>query len=101
MFNFKVVASANSFVYFPENKETIKSISEKFNVSENCVVSTATMPEKGDVVFVNGNAKNVYVVRPLENLVKVAEKLNVNIETLKTNNNLKSNNLFIGQKIYY
>lgn len=45
--------------------------------------------------------KNYYVVKPLQSLASVAKILGVSEEVLIEKNNLKSNKLFIGQKIYY
>lgn len=101
MLDIKSVKQADNFVYYPKSGEDITAICEKFNVDASCVVATSEILEEGDVVIINKNAKKVYYAKPLDNLFKVAEYLNVDIKTLKQMNNLKSTKLFIGQKLFY
>ena len=54
---------------------------------------------KGDLLYISTQNALIYVVKPLENINTIAKKLNVTKEQLIEKNNLKSTNLFIGQKL--
>ena len=54
----------------------------------------------GKVLFLPETHFSSYVVRPFDTLQSVAEINNMSVEQLRTKNNLQSDYIFVGQKLY-
>lgn len=98
----KVIKNKN-FIYKVKEGDTLLSVSNKFKILEstliedNCLQSSEIL--KGDLLYISCENAFIYVVKPLDNLKIIAQKYNVTPEYIQTKNNLKTNNLFIGQKL--
>lgn len=97
----------NNYVYVPNKKsgvslicnfnkdllvkvdldDDINNLKKMYNLKNNV--------EVGDMFIVNQNEK--YVVKPLDTMDKIAEKLGVNKDYIMNKNNLKTDKVFIGQ----
>lgn len=98
----KILKNKN-FIYKVKENETLKDISNKFKILEskimldNCLTSKTVL--NGDLLYIACQNSVLYVVKPLDNLEKIAKKLNVSVNEIIEKNNLQTNNLFIGQNL--
>lgn len=98
----KVVKNKN-FIYKVKQGDTLLSVSNKFKVLEssliedNCLVSNELL--EGDLLYISCENAYIYVVKPLDNLTKIAQKYNVSCDYIQEKNKLKTKVLFIGQKL--
>lgn len=67
--------------------DDISALKKTYNLKNNV--------EVGDMFIVNQNEK--YVVKPLDTMDKIAEKLGVSKEYIISKNNLKTDKVFVGQ----
>ena len=98
----KIIKNKN-FIYKVKQNETLLDVSNKFKVLEselmndNCLTNKTLL--KGDLLYISSQNALIYVVKPLENLNIIARKLNVTKQQLVEKNHLKTENVFIGQKL--
>lgn len=86
-------------LYRVKAEENKKTIAQKFNTSILNIKGESF--EEGDFVEVVDASENVYVVKPLETLKGISEKLKIPEDELSKLNNLKSKVLFIGQRLRF
>lgn len=88
------------------NHETMIPVTKqnKTKLAQQCkdmgFASSSSPPEVGDQVLV-GEARHLYVVKPLDTLFGIAHRVGVTAETLQQKNHLHTVKLFVGQKLYY
>lgn len=70
-----------------DNDDDIEQLKKKYNIKHDL--------EIGDMFIVNALEK--YVVRPLDTLEKIADRLGVTTNYIVNKNNLKTDKLFVGQ----
>ena len=54
----------------------------------------------GDIVLIKRKVGKQHVVAPMETLEDIANENNTTVECIVSENNLKTNKLFIGQKLW-
>lgn len=84
---YKIEEETNIIDFANKNKTTIN----------NCIYEKTEL-RKGDYVIIKSAQYNMHVVRPGEDLFKIAAKYNKTIEELILLN--KTNKLFIGQQLF-
>lgn len=90
-----------TFLYRVKQNDNLESIAKKFGTSTYAINKDNNTPQiyPGCVLFINTNQTKTYVVKPLDTIDKIAQKLNVDKNTLIHKNNITK--LFIGQKLEY
>ena len=88
-------------IYFVKENETLASVADKFNTTVEIIKedNQITQASEGDILWIRKKNTMIYVVKPADTLVSISEKLNVTMDHIIKINNLKSENLFIGQKL--
>lgn len=86
--------------YYRINDENL-NIDKVFNTcKENVLRNNENIKlYSGEWVKIKVNDFQTHYVKPAETLYEIAKKYNVEVETLKENNNLLTDKLFIGQCI--
>ena len=96
------VKLCDEFFYRVKNADI--NLYEEFNTSKENVLRNNEKIKLyvGEWVKIKVNDYKTYYVKPAETLNEIAKKFDVNVETLKMTNNLRTDKLFIGQciKIY-
>ena len=87
--------------YIVKNGDTIKSICAKLKIDEQELkkINNVREIENNDVLILPKPYQYCYVVQPLDNYQKIAEKLGVSID--KILQVTKGKQMFIGQKIMF
>lgn len=91
----------NSFVYRTERGDTVRSISEKFGVCVNKLVSVNALdrePEEGDVLLIEKSGGREYVVKPGDTILSIAGY--DRDAALKISADNAVDYVYAGQKIY-
>lgn len=104
--------SSNSTNYRVQKGDSLLKISSKFNVSVDSIVRENNLKSRnsiriGQILKINSNSstherkikKSLYYVRKGDTLSGIATKHGISLGQLKSINNLKSNNIRIGQKL--
>ncbi len=90
--------------YYRLNETDAKTLFSKFNTDKHNITrnNSRAIFHKGEWIHIKINDYITHIVKPAENLEKIAQKYNIPVEKLKTDNNLNSDSLFIGKilKIY-
>lgn len=77
-------------------------IADKFNTEiKNVKCLTEDCEETGDFYIISNIKSNSHVVKPMESLRSIAEKYKISEEEIIRQNNLKTKQLFIGQKLRF
>lgn len=94
--------------YVVKSGDTLYAIAKKFNTSvdnlksiNNIVTDSLAI---GQIIKVptqeSESTENIYIVKKGDSLYSIAKSYNVSVDELKNKNNLKSNTLSIGQKLF-
>ena len=98
------IKQCNEFYYRVEVDDNIQLICQKFNTSkENILRNNNNLAlYAGEWVIIKQNEFKTHIVKPMETLSSICKIYNVDKEKLKTDNNLETEKLYIGQciKIY-
>ncbi len=88
-------------IYFVKQGETLSSIADKFKTTKEIIIedNQLTEVEEGDILWIRKRNMSVYVVKPADTLQKVAQKNGVSVAHIREVNKLKSDSLYVGQKI--
>lgn len=81
--------------------DSLSKIAERYNLTTKILSSAnnnITEVEEGDYLIIPFKAKAIHTVRPLETLNEIAQKYCVNVDKLKSDNNIVAP-LFVGQQI--
>ena len=118
--DFSVTTKPNYTTYTVKRGDTLYSISKKFNIPVNTIivdnalqnnvlsigqvlnirVPTETLVEECYGEDYNPPSKDIiYTVKKGDSLYSIANKYNTSVDNIKTKNNLKTNNLTIGQQL--
>ena len=81
-----------------EKEKTIAEVENKFNATVERNNKDLNL-YSGEWVKVCVNDYKVHVVKPTENLVRIAEIYNVSPQELMKQNNLENEKIFIGQRL--
>jgi len=102
------VPAESETIYKVVKGDTLYSIASKFGVSVNNLkyinnLSSNTLSIGQELIIPNNstssNAKLTYTVKSGDTLYSIAKTYNTDVDAIKTLNNLKSNNLSIGQTL--
>ncbi len=87
--------------YIVKNEDTLKSICSKFKIDEQELrtINNISEIETNDILILPKPYKYCYVVQPLDNYQKIAEKLGVSVD--KILEVTKGKSMFIGQRIIF
>lgn len=87
--------------YYRIQDESEKELYQKFNTEKENVLrnNTKIATYKGEWIKISVNNYKTHIVKPMENLLTLSKKYNIEEDVLKQWNNLTSNKLFIGQHI--
>ena len=81
--------------------ENLSKIAERYNLTTK-ILSTANdnikEVEEGDYLIIPFEARAIHTVRPVETLNEIAQKYGVDVDKLRSDNNIIAP-LFIGQQI--
>ena len=95
------LANKNNIFYRVESGDTLESISSLFNVSKNYIVlHNGAELYAGKLLFLPETYFEVYVVKPFDTVEKIAKHFGKTAENIKQKNNLKTDYVFVGQKLY-
>lgn len=92
--------------YVVQSGDSLYSIAKKYNTSVNEIMNlnnlNSTLLSIGqELIIPNNDSKNdIYVVQSGDSLYSIAKKYNTSVDSLKNKNNLNSNLISIGQKLY-
>ncbi len=98
--NFAVLKNFNKEVLVEVTSDNLNQLKQKCK-EVNCELSCASVQQlqEGDkVILLNDQQKN-YVVKPLDTLSQIARKFQLSEQELMQKNELKTNRLFIGQRL--
>ena len=90
----------NKFIWYRIQKhDNLTTIIERFNTSPNMIVRNNPTVDyyEGEMIKILINPQHTHIVKPMETLDDVANKYDVEVDTLMRLNNLNSKRLFIGQ----
>lgn len=87
--------------YYRVDDEDEKTLYSKFNSgSDSLFRNNKSIPlYKGEWVKIKVNDYQTYIVKPTDTIPEVAKKFGVNDDAIVGWNNLKTNRLFIGQRL--
>ena len=106
--DYQIPSSSNSFITYTVKKgDNLYNIAKAYNttVSELTKINSLknTSLSIGQVLKIPNNkttsTNTTYIVKKGDSLYSIAKKYNTTVDNLKNKNNLKTNNLSIGQKI--
>ena len=103
--NLKYIPPAGETIYIVEKGDSLYSIANKLGVTVAELKAynnlTSNNLSIGQILLVppskEEEEKNTYVVKSGDSLYSIAQKFNVTVDEIKSENNLTSNNLYIGQ----
>ena len=88
-------------IYEVEDGETFESIAELFNLPvEYIKQNNSGNLYRGKMLFLPETEFLTYVVKPFDTLQKIANNFGTTTQNLMQKNSLKSEYVFIGQKLY-
>ena len=90
-------------IYFVKKGDCLSEIAAKFCVSLSIIRKCNNLlsdqeVEEGDILWIKQANKFCHIVKPLENLSKIARMYGVTIEHIKEVNEV--DDIFIGQKLF-
>lgn len=74
-----------------------QEVSKTYSINLNNIYSPCNFIRQGEYFILNNNPSIIYVVKPKDTLLSIANKFNISVETIKEKN--KINNIFIGQQL--
>ena len=91
----------NKFIYRIQINDTVESICLKFNTSKEKIIrnNANILLYEGEIIEIEVNNYILHFVKPTETINKIADIYKIDIDKIKTTNNLNSDRLFIGQMI--
>lgn len=95
------LTSKKNIYYRVESGDTLESISSLFNVpKEYIVLHNGAEIYAGKLLFFPETNFETYVVKPFDTIEKIAKYFGTTTEDIKQKNNISSNYVFVGQKLY-
>ena len=91
----------NRFLYMVEAGDTIKSIADKFNTTQQVLIVTNDLESDvkvGEYIIVEKVEGDLYIVKPNDTLEDIAKNDQERIIAIKKRN--KIDKIYVGQKIY-
>ena len=87
-------------IYKVKKDDTLSSICSKFKVVESDLLqlNQITQIQLNMVLILPKSYNKIYVVKPLDNYLTIAQNLNISVEKVKEIT--KGKKMFIGQRIY-
>ena len=88
-------------IYFVKAGESMSSIADKFKTTIETIIRDNDIKEvsEGDILWIRKKNTCIYVVKPLDTLSKVAKSCSVSESHIRKLNDLKTDKLFVGQKL--
>ncbi len=100
-------SSSNNFTYIVKKNDNLSNIAKKFDIKvdflkriNNLKSSNIYPGQKLRVQKFKKYKKKIYIVRKGDSLSLIAKKNSISVRKLKRFNNLRSNKIIVGQKIY-
>ena len=96
-------------IYTVQKGDSLYQIAKKFNTSVSTIMNINNLSnanlEIGQKLkipksFSNNSSNQTYIVKSGDNLYSIARKYNTTVDAIKKKNNLISNNLQVGQKLF-
>ena len=96
----------SSITYTVRSGDNLYNIAKKYNTSVTAILNFNNLTNSnlsiGQVLKIpntTGSTNMIYTVKSGDNLYSIAQKYNTTVDKIKQKNNLKTNTLFIGQKL--
>lgn len=87
--------------YRVEQGDTLESIAEQFLVTQSYILQhNKYCLYEGQVLFLPKTQLQTYIVKPFDNLQKIATDNNTTVLDIKQKNNLQNDYVFVGQKLF-
>ena len=95
------VSQADSFFYRIQSKVTENVVCANLNTSKQNILRNNNNLQfyEGEWVKITTNDYITHIVKPIETLVKIANKYNLTVDKIMSDNQLKTDKLFIGQTL--
>ena len=94
-------------VYIVKAGDSLYSIAKKYNTTvlelkniNNLVSDNLKIGQKIILPITTNNSNNYYIVKGGDTLYSIARKYNMSVQELMSINNLTTDNLYVGQKLY-
>ncbi len=96
-----MIKMCKEFYYRVQEGDSIESIISRFNTSQDNIIRNDNSQEIsiGEWVLIRVNDYLTHIVRPMDTLKKISIKYNIPIEKILTDNHLKTDKLYIGQRL--
>ena len=97
-----ISCNQNKFIFYQVQKgDTLTTILQKFSVTSKNIVRNDPKVDlyEGEIIKITFTINLQHIVKPMETLNAIAQKYNVEVETLIKLNDLKSKRLFVGQML--
>lgn len=101
--NIKISSFSNNknVIYTVGENETLEEIANCLGVSKSYILQyNSESIYEGKVLFLPEIELKTYVVKPFDSLQSIAKDKNISVEELKAKNQLVSDYLFVGQKLF-
>lgn len=101
--NIKISSFSNNknVVYTVGENETLEEIANCLGVSKSYILQhNSESIYEGKVLFLPEIELKTYIVKPFDSLQTIAKDKNISVEELKAKNQLDSDYLFVGQKLF-
>ena len=94
-------SNADICYYQVQKGDNLNTITFKFNITSDLIIRNNCNIDlyDGEVIKIVRNAHTLHIVKPVDNIEKIAKLYNVEIDDLVKLNNLNSNRVFVGQVI--
>ena len=98
--------TVSSITYTVKSGDNLYNIAKKYNTSTTAIINFNNLKNTnlsiGQVLKIpstNSNTDMIYIVKSGDSLYSIAKKYNTTVDKIKQKNNLKTNNLSIGQQL--
>lgn len=84
-----------------QKDDSLDIIARKFDVDIRNIVRNNPSIDlyEGEIVKINRKSQVYHIVKPMENLLVIANKYNTSVEDIMVKNNLTTKRLFVGQNL--
>ena len=95
------IKQCKQFYYRVQSGDDLFNISERFNTCKENILRNNNDLDfyEGEWIIIKTNEFKIHYVKPTERLVDIAQEYDIDVQKLKQDNNLKTDKLFIGQRL--